>query len=168
MTCHAIQEEDMGMSKLDEAIAVIKAGEIERGRRLLVEVLDEEPRNALAWLWMSGVVSDPERRRQSLLAVLDIDPDNELAKRGLEAFGWAEEEPAVTAEEAAPGDDDFLLPADEETFAEPTPLPDEPEELTPLPAQQGDAARRVRFLWLGIALLLVAVLVVVIVFVVTQ
>jgi hypothetical protein len=85
------------MSKLDEAIAVIKAGDIERGRRLLVEVLNDEPRNAKAWLWMSGVVSDPERRRQSLLTVLEIEPDNEIARRGLEKFGWLEEEPVAAA-----------------------------------------------------------------------
>ncbi len=104
------------MSKLDEAIAVIKAGDIDRGRRLLVQVLDEEPRNAKAWLWMSGVVSDPERRRQSLLTALEIEPDNEIARRGLEKFGWLEEEPV----------------------AEPPPAPAE-EALEPSPVEEQEA-----------------------------
>jgi hypothetical protein len=106
------------MNKLDEAIAVIKAGDIERGRRLLVEVLDEDPRNAKAWLWMSGVVSDPERRRQSLLAVLEIEPDNEIARRGLEKFGWLEEEPVAELPPTAPFEEALESPVgeEEETF----------------------------------------------------
>jgi hypothetical protein len=107
------------MNKLDEAIAVIKAGDIERGRRLLVEVLDEDPRNAKAWLWMSGVVSDPERRRQSLLAVLEIEPDNEIARRGLEKFGWLEEEPLASIPPEPEAAEFAYEPARDEGPAEP-------------------------------------------------
>lgn len=105
------------MSKLDEAIAVIKAGDIEHGRRLLVEVLDEDPRNAKAWLWMSGVVSDPERRRQSLLAVLEIEPDNEIAKLGLEKFGWLEAETVAESPPPAPVAEELAYAPDEEAAA---------------------------------------------------
>jgi hypothetical protein len=87
----------MGVSKLEQAIAVIKSGDKAQGRRLLVVVLQEEPRNAKAWLWMSAVVDDPERRRKSLLTVLEIEPENELAKKGLARFGWLEEEVAAPA-----------------------------------------------------------------------
>lgn len=120
-------EKDTAVSKLDEAIAVIRAGEIEQGRRLLIEVLQEEPRNAQAWLWMSGVVSDPERRRQSLLAVLEIDPDNELAKKGLAKFGWAEEEIEPVAEYEP------VVPAADERFPEPE-VWEETAEVAEVPA----------------------------------
>lgn len=158
------------MSKLDDAIAVIKAGDMEQGRRLLIEVLEEDPRNVQAWLWMSGVVRDPERRRQSLLAALEIDPDNELAKKGLAKFGWDEDEaatvtvsPEPTDEALAPTPEEFEPALLEETTAE---APTEEAVLVPEPEQE--ARRSLPFLRISLLLLLLLALAVIVILAVTQ
>jgi hypothetical protein len=67
---------------LNQAIAAIKAGDRATGQRLPVEVLCADPRNDMAWIWMSVVVSI-DQRRECLERALAISPNNEAA-----AIGW--------------------------------------------------------------------------------
>ncbi|MBN1661282.1 MAG: hypothetical protein JXA93_23010 [Anaerolineae bacterium] len=69
--------------KLQQAIALIKAGDKEQGGELLAEILLENPDVELAWLWRSGVVQDDEERAYCLQQVLALNPDNEVAQKGL-------------------------------------------------------------------------------------
>jgi hypothetical protein len=69
--------------KLQQAIALIKAGDKEQGGELLNEILLENPDVELAWLWRSGVVQDDEERAYCLQQVLALNPDNEVAKKGI-------------------------------------------------------------------------------------
>jgi hypothetical protein len=71
---------------LQRAIAAIRSGDKETGKRLLAEVIRNEPRNETAWLWMSSVIGTTEHRRTCLERVLTINPHNETARRGLEAL----------------------------------------------------------------------------------
>ncbi len=68
---------------LREGIAAARAGDKERARRLLLEVTERDERNEEAWLWLSGVVDDPEEMRICLENVLAINPANERARQGL-------------------------------------------------------------------------------------
>jgi len=68
---------------LREGIAAARAGDKEQARRLLLEVTERDERNEEAWLWLSGVVDDPEEMRICLENVLAINPANERARRGL-------------------------------------------------------------------------------------
>jgi len=67
----------------EQAVAYIKAGDIEKGKQLLAEVLKQNPRDENAWLWMSRCVTDAEQKRYCFDKVLKINPNNENAKRGL-------------------------------------------------------------------------------------
>jgi predicted RNA-binding Zn-ribbon protein involved in translation (DUF1610 family) len=71
---------------LKEAIAAVQTGDLEVGRRLLNQVLEEDPQNEQAWLWMSAVVDDVEERKACLRRVLQINCYNEEAWRSLKAL----------------------------------------------------------------------------------
>lgn len=71
------------LTSLEQAVAYIKAGEIEKAKQLLAEVLKQNPRDENAWLWMTRCVTDTEQKRYCFDKVLKINPNNENAKRGL-------------------------------------------------------------------------------------
>ena len=71
------------VSKLQEAISTIRAGDKVQGKKLLIEVLHAEPKNETAWLWMSAVVADINQRQECLEEVLKINPNNQSAQKGL-------------------------------------------------------------------------------------
>ncbi len=77
-------------------IAAAKAGEREKARELLLQVVAHDEQNELAWLWLSGVVEADEDRRICLENVLAINPDNRVAQKGLTRL------PAKTAESVPP------------------------------------------------------------------
>ena len=70
---------------LSQGVAAAKAGKEDEARNLLSQVLDLDPDNERAWLWMSGVVPD-EEKVVCLQNVLEINPSNELALIGLESL----------------------------------------------------------------------------------
>lgn len=74
--------------KLQQAIALIKLGDKKNGRRILAEILQADPKNETAWLWLSGIVTRDEERRYCLNQVLAANPDNTKAKTGL---GWLDQ-----------------------------------------------------------------------------
>lgn len=69
--------------KLQQAIANIKSGNKNQGQQLLAQILQTEPNNETAWLWMSAVV-DEDKRKYCIERVLKINPNNEVAKQALE------------------------------------------------------------------------------------
>lgn len=86
----------MPSSRFQQAIEAINAGHTETGKRLLVGILKDDPRNELAWLWLSGVYAAPEQRRICLEHVLDINPKNAAALRGLANLGPQPQSPSQT------------------------------------------------------------------------
>lgn len=89
--------DDEARQWLAQGIALAKAGQRESARELLVRVVERHEHNALAWLWLSGVVDTVQDRRVALENVLAIEPDNALAQAGLD---WLERHPAAPAPEA--------------------------------------------------------------------
>ncbi len=86
------------------AIKTAKAGKREEARQLLMQVLEQDEENEMAWLWLSGTVKSKEDRQVCLENVLAINRDKEIAKKGLKKLGIAipqpppppiEEEPEV-------------------------------------------------------------------------
>jgi membrane protein YdbS with pleckstrin-like domain len=61
----------------------IRHGDHETGRNLLLQVIQANPRNEVAWLWLSAVIDDPARERECLERVIEINPDNALAQKHL-------------------------------------------------------------------------------------
>ncbi|MFN8455624.1 MAG: hypothetical protein U0401_13320 [Anaerolineae bacterium] len=74
-------------TSLELAITAIRSGRKEEGRQLLNLLIQQNPNNEMAWLWMSSVVNNDEQRARCLYHVLAINPNNDLAQRGLQLLG---------------------------------------------------------------------------------
>lgn len=67
-----------------EAVQAVRRGDRETARRLMRQVILENPSYAPAWLWMSGLVDDKQQQRECLERVLALDPTCQAARDGLE------------------------------------------------------------------------------------
>jgi tetratricopeptide (TPR) repeat protein len=69
---------------LRQGIAAARAGQREAARNLLMQIVERDERNAVAWLWLSGVVDSLDDRETCLENVLALDPGNQAARKGLD------------------------------------------------------------------------------------
>lgn len=69
---------------LEQAIGAARAGQRPTARGLLQAILADEPTDAQAWLWLSGVVDEPAEQVAALERVLALDPSNARASYGLQ------------------------------------------------------------------------------------
>jgi hypothetical protein len=72
---------------LQQGIAAVRAGQREEARVLLMRVVEADERSEQGWLWLAGVMDDPEDMRTCLENVLDLNPGNVKAQQGL---AWIE------------------------------------------------------------------------------
>lgn len=70
-------------TRLNQAIEAAKRGDKRTAGDLLYAVLDADPRNEVAWVWLSYVVDTPEDRRICLENALTVNPTSQYAIRGL-------------------------------------------------------------------------------------
>jgi ferric-dicitrate binding protein FerR (iron transport regulator) len=68
---------------IEEAIVHINAGETEQGRALLERVLEQDPNNDRAWVWLSGCVEGTQQRRICLQQALNANPNNQATLDGM-------------------------------------------------------------------------------------
>lgn len=71
---------------LQQAIAALNEGDRGRAKQLLAQVLQADPRNESAWLWLVHAVDDPAHARECVERVLRINPGNEEARQMLETI----------------------------------------------------------------------------------
>jgi hypothetical protein len=71
---------------LEQAIDHVNAGELEQGRAQLERVLEQDPKNDQAWVWLSGCVEEPMQRRICLQQALSANPNNQAALDGMEVL----------------------------------------------------------------------------------
>ncbi len=71
---------------LQQGIIALKAGQKAKARSLLEKAVQQDERNEMAWLWLSGAVDTDEERRTCLGKVLAINPNNSAVLRA-ELFG---------------------------------------------------------------------------------
>jgi tetratricopeptide (TPR) repeat protein len=69
---------------LEQAVAHIKAGNIDQAKSLLIEVLKQNPGDESAWLWMTKCVTETEQKRYCFEKALKINPQNQYAIKALE------------------------------------------------------------------------------------
>lgn len=74
-------------ARLAQAAAALKAGRKGEARRLLEDVLYDDPGSERGWLWLADVVDAGEEQRFCLAQVLSVNRRNALARRGLGALG---------------------------------------------------------------------------------
>ncbi len=88
---------------LEAGIAAARAGDRARARRLLAEVVRQEPGNEQGWLWLAGMVDRPAETIYCLEQALIVNPNNQAARQGI---AWArrqlEEPPAPPPAPATP------------------------------------------------------------------
>lgn len=72
------------MATIEEAIKAIKAGDKQKGREIIAEILKGDRNNEQAWLWVTETDITHEQKIKSLQNVLRINPNNETARKGLE------------------------------------------------------------------------------------
>lgn len=61
--------------------AIREQKDLARGRELLVQSLKLNPRNDMAWLWLTHTTSDPARRLELVERALRVNPANEAAQK---------------------------------------------------------------------------------------
>lgn len=66
-----------------QGIQAARAGEDEKARKLLIQVVHADADNAHAWLWLSRVVADKQQRLDCLRQVLRVEPHNQSAQESL-------------------------------------------------------------------------------------
>jgi hypothetical protein len=71
---------------LQQAVEHVNAGNLKEGRVLLERVLEQDPRNDRAWVWLSGCVEDTMQRRICLQQALKVNPNNQAALDGMEVL----------------------------------------------------------------------------------
>ncbi len=83
-----------------------KTGDVAQARDLLTQVVERDPHNEQAWMWLSGMVNEPEEQQICLENVLVINPYNSKARQGLEFLsaktGIPPHAPPVPSEYTAP------------------------------------------------------------------
>lgn len=71
---------------LYEGALALTRGDKERGRELLLRVVEANEEIEEAWLWLSGAVDDPDDQRTALENVLALNPQNQYARHGLDVL----------------------------------------------------------------------------------
>lgn len=83
-----------------------RTGDAAQARSYLTQVVERDPQNEQAWMWLSGVVTEPDEQQICLENVLVINPYNTKARQGLEFLsvktGVAPHEPPAPTEFTAP------------------------------------------------------------------
>ena len=74
--------EDIAQLLYEGALAV-REGRHADGQGLLLQVIERDEQNELAWLWLSGAMEDPADQQVALENVLAINPHNRAAREGL-------------------------------------------------------------------------------------
>jgi hypothetical protein len=164
---------------IEEAIVYVNTGETAQGRALLERVLEQDPKNDRAWVWMSACVEGAQQRRICLQQALNANPNNQAALDGMKVLEGelvqASEVPPSLLESrlSAIGMGDQVAPSSlppEEPALPPesalvSPVPPAPTELVEEPAtgEALESPRRGRLILLVAAVLLLFVIVCVLV-----
>jgi len=72
--------------KVNQAAVKIRAGEVDEGRRILLEVLKKEPQNINAHLWIAYITDDIDTKIEYYRQVLLIEPKNPTAEKALKKY----------------------------------------------------------------------------------
>ncbi len=106
--------------KLQTGIEAAKRGQKQHAQALLLQVVEADERNELAWLWLSAVIDSLDDKITALENVLAVNPHNQAAQKGLAAL-----KSQRTVEQLAGDDDSQPLPALASGNAPPSPPPDD-------------------------------------------
>lgn len=114
-------------NRLQEAILLIKKNNKDAAKLLLLDLVQVEPDNSLAWLWLAACADTNEEKIAFLEKTLEADPTNEKARQSLELLSPPPDpEPEAGEEELESPSDVFEIeePALDDIVIQPeAPLP---------------------------------------------
>lgn len=100
MTETAIKSNQQEAARLFErGVAAARGGQRRVAAGLLARTVQLDPRHEMGWLWLSGVLDDPEEIAFCLRSVLATNPHNERARQGL---AWLEQRGKIVSQPAPP------------------------------------------------------------------
>lgn len=73
----------MSSSQLQQAVELANAGQREQAAALLRQIVQNDPANEVAWLWLASVAADRAEYERALNSVLRLNPANQQAQRAL-------------------------------------------------------------------------------------
>jgi hypothetical protein len=93
-----IKSNEIEASRLfQRGVAAARGGQRRVAAVLLGRAVQLNPRHELGWLWLSGVLDDPNEIAFCLRSVLSVNPHNQRARQGLE---WLEQRALIPAQPA--------------------------------------------------------------------
>jgi hypothetical protein len=124
----------MGPAILRQAVELIRLGRKETARQVLADLVQAEPHNEAAWLWLANTQSDDAGRAKILAACLKVIPESQAARQELEALGAGRAGGAAEANPSASVPQNETGPENSSAAAPPLPLPSHPGTPPQLPA----------------------------------
>jgi twitching motility two-component system response regulator PilG len=76
----------LGPARLEAGVAAAKAKDVGTARRLLRQVVADDPDSEQGWMWLAAVCDSPAEGQAHLCRVLAINPNNKAARKGLEYY----------------------------------------------------------------------------------
>jgi len=74
----------MSSKMLYEAIALIRAYKLDEARKMIFEIIRNEPTNEMAWMWLAETLSSDSDRMKVLLACQMENPNSRITKMAIE------------------------------------------------------------------------------------
>jgi len=90
----------MASDKLRQAVQLIKTGNKQAAMPILKDIVQTEPNNEMAWLWLYSCVESILHKKHCLQKVLEINPNNQKAREVLEKLAMST--PAAQTQSAPP------------------------------------------------------------------
>jgi tetratricopeptide (TPR) repeat protein len=85
-------DEQARASLMREGIAAAQRGEREQASQLFSQLIEDDPNNASAWIWLSATSDDPDAALAAARNALAIEPNNEFAQQAERLALQAKEE----------------------------------------------------------------------------
>jgi tetratricopeptide (TPR) repeat protein len=96
MAEQAIRSNEREAARLfQRGVAAARGGQRRVAAGLLARCVQLNPRHELGWLWLSGVLDDPDEIAFCLRSVLSVNPHNERARQGL---AWLEQHALIASQ----------------------------------------------------------------------
>jgi len=80
---------------LKQAINLLKAGDTKQARDLLAQLVEQEPGNETALLWLASCAETEEEKIEWLQKVLEVNPDNQKALQASHRLASGVDQPSV-------------------------------------------------------------------------
>jgi tetratricopeptide (TPR) repeat protein len=103
---------------LELAVAMIERRQVDEGRALLEKVVEADPQNDSAWLWLAGISGGPDAKRGYVEKALLANPKSKMAQKMWKDLGGGEL--PKTAQPTATVPTESAAPAQPTTDVQPT------------------------------------------------